>query len=78
MTPNEKARAWREKLGYNRQELGDALGYSPEYVYWMERGVMPPRKGQKSKPIEPWVWQRYRLACRGHAADLRDKNRWDW
>ena len=66
MTEHEKARAWRLKNKYTRDQLAKLTGYSPEAIYWFERGCTPPRgKGRKRGKIPAWVWQRYRLACAG-------------
>ena len=67
MTPADKARAWREELGYTRAALAEKIGYAPETIYWMELGKTPPgRSGRKTAgPVKPWVWLRYQRACEG-------------
>jgi len=73
VTPSEKAREWRERLGLTRAALAEKVGYSPEAVYWFERGVTPPGRAGKKKPqpVKPWVWLRYQRACQGLDAELR-------
>jgi DNA-binding XRE family transcriptional regulator len=70
-TPHDLARAWRERLGLTREQLGERIGYAPETIYWMERGVTPPRVGKNpSEPVKPWVWLRYQRACQGLDAEI--------
>ena len=67
-----RAKAWREKLGMTPQQLGDALGYSIETIYLMERGAVP--KG-RTKPIQPWTWLRYKRACGDLDAELNGRKK---
>ena len=61
------AEKWRKANGWSRPQLAAMIGYSPEAIYWFERGCSPPkRNGSKgNEPIKPWVWRRYMLACMG-------------
>lgn len=72
-----RARRWREGLGLSGAELAEQLGYSRIAIYWFEAGTCPPVAG-KYKPIKPWVWHRYRLACAGLAAQLVAKKKFEW
>ncbi len=73
MTPSDQARQWRERLGLTRSQLAECIGYAPETIYWMEKGVTPPGRAGKRKPqaIKPWVWMRYQRACQGLDAETR-------
>lgn len=75
-----RARRWRESLGLSQHELGEQIGYSRMSVYWFEEGKTPPvrQKPKDARTINPWVWQRYRLACAGLAAQLEARRRFDW
>jgi DNA-binding XRE family transcriptional regulator len=79
---HQKLKAWREKLGLDHEELGQLIGYSRETVYWMERGETPPRryKGapKHDRVIDPWVWQRFKMACAGLAAQYRSGRKFNW
>ena len=78
MTPSDQARQWRERNGWTRGELAKLIGYAPETLYWMERGVTPPGRGQeKSGSIKPWVWLRYQRACQGLDAEVNGM-RFEW
>ena len=61
------AENWRKENGWSRPQLAAMTGYSPEAIYWFERGCTPPnRNGRKGfESIRPWVWRRYMLACMG-------------
>lgn len=77
MTEPEKARAWRERHKFTREQLAERVGYSVEAIYWFEKGINPPRgKKRKRGPIEPWVWQRYKLACLGWQSS--QNKQWNW
>lgn len=67
-----RAARWRESLNLSQAELGEQLGYSRMSVYWFEEGKTPPVRShpRAARTIKPWVWQRYRLACAGLAAQL--------
>lgn len=72
MTTFDQARAWREKHGWTRQQLAELIGYSPEAIYWAERGMAPPGRGISSdRRVKPWVWLRYQRACQGLDAEIR-------
>lgn len=68
-----RARAWRESLGLTQQALGHAVGYSRESIVWFERGQTPPSRGKAAGTIAPWIWQRYKMACAGYAAERAGK-----
>lgn len=80
MTEHEKARAWRESLKLSQKDLGEKLGYSKEAVFWFERGLVPPspRLNKNERSIKPWIWQRYKLACLGLAAETAMARKWNW
>lgn len=69
MTEHKKAREWRERLNLTRQQLAELTGYSPESIFHFEKGLTPSRswgdskRKAKQKPIDPFVWQRYRRCC---------------
>ena len=77
MTEHEAARAWRERLGLTRAQLSELTGYSREAITDYERGLSRKRTWSiKSdvldpRPIDPRIWQRYKLACAGAAALIR-------
>lgn len=85
MTQHERAHLWRTSRKLTVAELSVLTGYSIEAVYAMERGITPlryatagkPHKG-KAKPVEEWVWLRYKNACRGVEHQLRTGKEWDW
>jgi predicted transcriptional regulator len=84
-TEHEKAKAWREAHGLSLAELSPLIGYSTAALYWFEAGKTPPRtyKGKRSpsrkgRVINPTVWLRYKAACAGIDAWLKDKRRFDW
>ena len=82
MTKKEfaRARAWRESLELSQSELGKLIGYAQPTIYWFERGETPTHgKGQaETREIAPWVWQRYKMACAGLAAQIKRKQEFDW
>lgn len=72
MSEHEKAKIWRERRGYSRQQLADLTGYSAVSIFWFERGTTPTRPGKtRYKDIAEQVWQRYKLACA--AVDYQEK-----
>jgi len=78
MTRHEKARAWREKLGYSQKDLERATGYSENSIYWFERGCTPPKRNSKAgdpadREIKEWVFQRYMRACGDVDAEIRGR-----
>lgn len=85
MTEHQKAKAWRERHDLSPAELSPLIGYSVSSIYWLEEGKTPPRtyKGKRSperkgRAIHPTVWLRYKAACAGIDAWLKDKRRFDW
>ena len=80
-TPEEgaAARAWRNRHRLTPAELGELVGYSQEAIYAFERAERPAgRRGDRA--IRPWVWLRYKRACAGVDAQLRQRDRkaFDW
>lgn len=79
-----KAREWRKRLGLSYAELADLTGYSAVTIRWMEKGLTPPRSAahitgkHKSKPVNYFVWQRFKLCCAGVAAQLQSRNKFEW
>jgi len=77
MTASDKARQWRESLNLSIAELARLSGYSQVSLYWLERGLTPPRTAahiagkQKSKKIPDQVWQRYKNVCAGVDAQIK-------
>jgi hypothetical protein len=85
MSEHERAKAWREHHQLSQTQLGELVGYSQSAITWFEAGLTPPRTyhGKKSperkgRKIHPTVWLRYKAACAGIDAWLRDKRRFDW
>jgi predicted transcriptional regulator len=84
-TEHQKARLWREAHNLSLKDLAPLIGYSTASIYWFEAGQTPPRtyKGKRSperkgRAIAPEVWLRYKAACAGIDAWLKDKRRFDW
>ena len=81
-TPHEKAKTWRKKHGLSREQLSELIGYSPETIWWMERGetCQGRDKGGKQivKPVAEWVWRRYQLACAGLENELKTGRSFKW
>jgi hypothetical protein len=86
-TEHQKAKAWREAHNLSPAQLSPLIGYSVSSIYWMEEGKTPPRtyaRGKRGKPpiadrkIRSTVWLRYKAACAGIDAWLKDKRRFDW
>ena len=69
-----RARAWREAMGYQQNELAAALGVSRRTVQGMEAG-----KRADGSSIRPRDWQRYCLLCAG-LTSLQGKpvSAWNW
>lgn len=85
MTEHQKAKQWREAHGLSPRDLAGLVGYSTASIFWFEAGQTPPRtyKGKrtparKGRQIHPTVWLRYKAACAGIDAWLKDKRRFDW
>ena len=86
MNQYEKAKAWRERIGLSKEELGEAIGYTAISIYWFDRGETPPNRRAKSgraneRHISDWVFQRYKRACGDLDAELfgrKKGTRFDW
>lgn len=76
-TDFSRARAWREKNGWTREELSILTGYSASGIYWFERGMFPVAKGVL-KPISESHWTRYTNVCAGVAARIQRNYHFDW
>ena len=70
MTPNEKARAWRDARGLSRPHLSSLIGYSVRSILNMELGIT-----SQGQPVDAQAWTRYRMACAGLAAG---QQAFDW
>jgi len=79
-----KAQTWRESLNLSIVDLSRLSGYSKVSIYWLEKGLTPPRTAkhiagkQKSKKIPEKVWQRFRNVCAGVEAQLRAGKQFDF
>lgn len=79
-----KAKEWRERLQLSYDQLADLTGYSALTIRWMEKGVTPPRTArhiagkQKSKPINWFVFKRYKMACSAAERQLASKREFNW
>ena len=82
MKEHEKLQAWLTRMKLDHTELGRQIGYSREAVYWFCRGETPPRRYRNSnhvnREIDPAVWQRFKLACAGFAAQRRTGKQFNW
>lgn len=90
MTPRDSkaARSWRLARKLSHADLAEKTGYAVETIYKYERlGLPSPAEGGVGRPrihspqtgaIEPWVWQRYRLACAGVEAEIRSGEKFEW
>lgn len=77
LAEHDKAKAWRERAGLSVAQLAELTGYSPESIYWFERGLTPKGSNRKPTKIAAWVWLRFKRACQGVAAEIRG-NKFDW
>lgn len=79
MSEYDDARAWREKQGLSQAKLGELTGYSRESIWWFEAGKCPPgRRDKQRAKIADWVWQRYKMACAGVDAQLKNARKFNW
>lgn len=87
MTPTQSkaARTWRLARALTIATLAEKTGYAVETIYKYERLGLPetavgrPRLRQPAPgAIEPWVWQRYRLACAGVEAEIQSGEKFEW
>lgn len=62
----ERARDWRLRHNLSQTELAELTGWTRNSIYLMERGI-----NSLDKPISPWVWRRFYMACAGVEAKLR-------
>ena len=69
----EQARAWRVQVGLSVNALADRTGYSPEAIYYFERGG---RDGG-AKHSE-FAWQRYQMVCAAVDAELKGGRTFAW
>lgn len=76
MTEHDRARRWRENLGFTLEDLAERTGYSRSAISCLERGYTQ-RPDGKSGKTSPWVWLRYKLCCAAVAAEIKGK-RFDW
>lgn len=70
----ERAKFWRTNVArMTVAELAEATGYTIEAVYLMERGM-----ASTGRKVKPWVWKRYKMACAGVDAALRETRVFNW
>lgn len=79
MAEHTKALKWREKRELSRERLSELTGYSPVTIWWMEQGLVPPKRnaksGSESREIKPWVWHRYKRACGDVDAEINGRKK---
>jgi transcriptional regulator with XRE-family HTH domain len=63
---SERARQWRLARRLTVDHLAELTGWTPQTVYVFERGYQ-----HNGKPVDPFVFWRYRMACAGVEAQLR-------
>jgi len=73
MKPNEKAKAWRERIGLSVPELADLTGYSVPAIYQFESGING--AGQKTNE---WALQRYQMVCAAVDYQKRTGRVFEW
>ena len=79
-----KAKEWRERLGLSFDQLAELSGYAALSIRWFEKGRTAPRTAgktadaYKSRKIDPFVWQRYKLVCAGVERQLKNGSKFDW
>ena len=78
MTEHERAKAWREKHGLSVDKLAYLTGYGYRAIYWLERGESPPNSTRHAAPVQPWIWQRYKMMCAGVEAQIKTGKEFDW
>jgi transcriptional regulator with XRE-family HTH domain len=86
MTEYEQARLWRQRLGLTQRQLADLTGYSVESISHYENGTTPSRSWSDSKrkvkansrPIDAFVWFRYKRCCAAVDAEMRTKKVFKW
>jgi len=78
MNEFQKAKAWRESHNLTPQQLGELIGYSKEAVWAMERGEATASHNLEKRPVDPKVFRRYKCACAGLDAWLKDQRQFDW
>ena len=75
----EKAKMWRQKRKLTVDRLAELTGYGPRSIIWFEQGLSPPNaQSRKARPVQPWVWHRYRMMCAGVERQLQTKREFDW
>jgi len=70
----DKAKRWRKARGLTLDQLSELTGYSISSIYWFELGKTPPGSNGKSRPINEYAWQRFKLCC----AASTMKQPFDW
>lgn len=88
MTPSEKAKAWRLRRNLTVAQLSELTGYSWESIYTMERGIKSAKTWRRDKskrknalpqrPVDPYVWARYKNCCAGVNAQLNGGAEFEW
>lgn len=74
---HERAKAWRISRDLSLDQLSELTGYSKVALYKFEAGYTQAGDGIKYEQSE-WVWQRYRMACAGVAAQLDSGRVFAW
>ena len=75
----DRARAWRNKLGWSMDKLSELTGYSVSSIWWFERGQSPPPRGSDAPgKINVYSWQRYKRCCHSVAVEQRAGKQFDW
>lgn len=84
---HELAKEWRERMGLTPQQLSDLSGYSLPAIWWLERGVTPPRTRQHVageakklavRKIPKRVWKRFKNICCGVEVQLKAGKQFNW
>jgi len=69
---HERARNWRMRNRYTREQMSELTGFSVSHLADLENGCY---RGDQAHPIEPLTMMRYRLCC---AAIDKGLTEWDW
>jgi hypothetical protein len=84
MTEHNQAKQWRERLGLTRKQLADMTGYSYESVLLFEKGKAPSRTWStkptrmKERPIDAYVWKRFKRCCQAVDAEMKTGEKFGW
>ena len=73
MKIHECAKEWRLKKKLTYEQLSELTGYSVIAIRKLEAGQRAPGEEHSE-----WVWQRYKMACAGAAAQLRSGKPFEW